>query len=159
MAKKSSAKKELKILILAILAGMVVFSAIMIIIDKKEMNGFSANASEINYEQFQKKVENGEDFILMYSSTTCPACIKYKPILSEAIKETGTKDVYYIEIDRLNSSDRAELSDALDAEYTPTMAMFKDGVLQSNKMVGQKTLTESIDYINDYNELLETTNE
>ena len=75
----------------------------------------------IGYEEFMKKCENKEDFILYIYSPTCLACKDFSPILTRYIT------TYDARIYAIKTSD---IGPGISYAYTPTIQLFNNGELQ-----------------------------
>jgi predicted bacteriocin transport accessory protein len=105
---------------------------------------------EINYNKFNKMVDNKETFILLIGSSTCSHCLEYKPTLERIIKRYQVK-VYYIDISKLSDNDNDSLSNKISFTGTPTVVFFKNGVEGDGKtspeytrIVGNKNYDYSV---------------
>jgi len=72
--------------------------------------------------QFDKKVENKEDFFVYLFSSTCHYCQQTTPELMPLAKEMN------IDLPQLNLLEFNSYQRKLNVNYTPTLAYFKDGV-------------------------------
>lgn len=77
----------------------------------------------IDYDEFMKKCENKEDFILYIYSPTCLACKDFAPILNRYI---STNDV------RIYAIQTKYVGPGISYAHTPTIQLFNDGELQDS---------------------------
>lgn|GEM_PF-1188255 len=84
-----------------------------------------ANATwvDIDAAGLEAKLAAEADFILVVSSETCSSCAEFKPVLDAAVATYGIV-LYKIEA----GSAFPGTNDVFDYEYTPTVAVFRDGV-------------------------------
>ena len=77
-----------------------------------------------------ERLENDETMVVVIGQSQCSACIAYKPILEELLKNY-TVNLAYVELDKDVSEDVVALIETflLEAEATPTTYFFKDGEL------------------------------
>lgn len=68
-----------------------------------------AGLQQISYADYQKKVEDGDAFIVIIERAGCSYCIQYMPIVEEVAKEKKIP-IYYIDTDTLSEEDMNELS-------------------------------------------------
>lgn len=129
-------------LLLMILAGCSAKTS-----DKKEME-------QVYTTSIMQKMDNKETFFFVVASSTCSACIAYKPVLQEFV---ANKDfnLLYVEVDTEGSKSEADRANVLKLfeEYlddtinlTPTTVFIKDGVLE-DYIVGQMKYTELIAWV------------
>lgn len=81
---------------------------------------------EININQFNKMIENKEDFILFIGSSTCSHCAAYKEKVNKFIKEYQQK-IYYIDIHKFSEEEAAKFKTIVNFEGTPTTVFFENG--------------------------------
>ncbi len=94
---------------------------------------------EIGFEEYQKKIENQEDFILYIGSATCQHCQKFRPILEEVVAEYDL-EVFYLDMHTLLEADKNITVDAdkqttyvyntSKTERTPTVVFAEDGKIK-----------------------------
>lgn len=90
---------------------------------------------KVNQEGIEKKFENKESFVFYVGSSTCSACIAYKPILEE-FAPTNKIDIYYVETDKLNQEKFDVFIEKYlkELKYTPTTYIVKEGVVVDYKV-------------------------
>ncbi len=84
---------------------------------------------EINYDEFQTKAKNEENYILYIGSTTCSHCQEFKPVLEEVIAEYSL-DVYYLDIYKLDKDQNTYVWDVSKIKGTPTIVFVKNGEIE-----------------------------
>ena len=99
----------------------------------------------IEYEDFMKKCENKEDFVLYIYSPTCLACKDFMPILNRYI-ETYQAKIYAIKT--------SEVGPGISYAYTPTIQLFNDGELKEgiNSVKDEKIFSSYTNLENYFNE-------
>lgn len=83
--------------------------------------------SEIKAQDVLDKMENKETFVVYLGTTTCSACIAYKPVVKEMMKNYDVT-IYSVMLD--NESDEAiktALLEAMPIQYTPATQLIVDG--------------------------------
>lgn len=77
-----------------------------------------------------ERLDNAESMVVVIGQSQCGACIEYKPILEEIIKNY-TVNLVYVEFDTDNAEDVSVLIEKhlIEADRTPTTYFFKDGEL------------------------------
>ncbi len=95
---------------------------------------------EITYDELQKKVDNKESFILLFSQTQCSHCAEYKPVLKKVLTKY---DLYAYEIvtDKLTKEENAKIKDIANISGTPATVFIEDGVetKTSTRLSGTKS--------------------
>ncbi len=103
-----------------ILIGLVVIFAIVGVLSTKgtkaeeeikfplELSG-EVGLNEITYSEYEKKVNNGDAFVVVIERTGCSYCQMYMPIMEEYAKENKIA-VTYINTDNLTSEEMNKLS-------------------------------------------------
>lgn len=102
------------------------------------LSGCSSNKSLaiIPAKDVTKRLDNSESLVVVIGQSNCSACIQYKPVLEEILKNY-TVNLTYVEMDKDVIEDVKALIDKylLEANATPTTYLFKDGKL-INTFVG-----------------------
>lgn len=99
---------------------------------------------EISYQEYTKKVEKKENFILYIGSDTCSHCQEFTPTLKKVIKKHQI-DIKYINISNLSTNEYAILRNKTKVQGTPTIVFFHNGVVDSgnaNKIQGSVSMSE-----------------
>lgn len=133
-------KKLLIFLGLAISIGAIVAIVYAAVALNKQKELEDSYLIELNYKELEKKINNKESFVLVYTQTTCSHCHEYKPIL----KRTLAKQEFYayeIVLDKLTKQERAKLNDIANVSGTPTTVFIKEGqeINSSSRLVGIQT--------------------
>ncbi len=145
MSKNSTGKKEIAILAGVIVIGIAIFAAVQVVMGSVADGGFSKEVPTIKSADFFEKVENEEDFILIYGQKSCSYCEAYKPIVAKVIKDGyGDVPVYYIDGDILSDTDRSSITSYLDVTSTPTSYIFIGGsVVETSEGKKDETTTKN----------------
>lgn len=93
---------------------------------------------ELTYEEYSKKIERKDSFILFIWQTDCSHCEEFEPVLNSVIKENNL-EIYSINLKNLSEDEYDKIKNKTFVKGTPTIVYFKDGVTQTNKLVGSKT--------------------
>ncbi len=149
MSKEKSGKKELGILIGIVVLGVAIFAGVQLYLNSVADGGFSKAVPYISADEFFEKVDNKEDFVVIYGSETCSACTAYKPTVASTLKMDKYKDVkvYYFDANSASEEDRNRVSSYLGAQNTPTTFIFNDGIIFGS-VEGNVPETELQDLLN-----------
>ena len=92
---------------------------------------------ELSYNQFVKKIEKKDSFVLCLSQTTCSHCAEFKPKLKEVAEEYKV-ELYYMETNLLNEEQTEALKKIVACSGTPTTVFITDGEekLVANRISG-----------------------
>lgn len=104
------------------------------------------NIEDLTLGQFEKKILEKEDMIVLVSSTTCFYCIEYEPIVNDVFKELDEK-IYRINIIGLSDEEDARFRTYYAYKKAPTIFTIKKGVVK-NELVGKKDKKELLDWVN-----------
>lgn len=117
-------KNNKKKLVIGILGGIIVIGLIVFFFLGSNS---SDNFIKLNYNEFKKKVDNNDSFVLCVSRTTCSHCNDYKPKLKEVSKKYNIK-IYYTEINEFSNSELDYFKDNFGFDGgTPITMFIKDG--------------------------------
>ncbi len=139
-------KKKFLIIIgiaIAVLAiGALIYAAITI---HKTQNDDSKYLKEISYTELEKKIEAKDDFILVFSRTTCSHCAEFKPVLASTLAEYKIT-AYVVELDELTDAENAKLKDIANVSGTPTTIFMQKGeeTTTASRLVGSNHSKEDI---------------
>ena len=102
-----------------------------------EKNDSSPYFIELNGEEFKKKIENKEDFILVVTKSGCEFCELYKPTFKEVVEEYKLK-TYFINTYKLDSADLKYFKNKFNVPSTPQTLFINGGeeTTVSNRIVG-----------------------
>jgi predicted bacteriocin transport accessory protein len=94
----------------------------------------SADVTSIKASDAIKRLDAAESMVLVIGISTCSACKEYKPIVREIVKNYEVK-IYYLELDSDVNTDVTALIEKylVEARWTPTTYIFKNGVLVESK--------------------------
>lgn len=100
-------------------------------------NDKSKYLENISYEQFQKKVENKEDFIVIITKDQCDYCKQFHPVFQAAVQDLEYTAFEMILTD-MKEEDYKSFKSTYSVNGTPTVMFFKAGEESSvlNRMVG-----------------------
>ena len=81
-----------------------------------------------------KRLDAAESMVLVIGISTCSACKEYKPIVREIVKNYDV-EIFYVELDSDVNTDINALIEKylVEARWTPTTYIFKNGVLVESK--------------------------
>ena len=82
---------------------------------------------DISYEEFCKKIENKETFILEVVQTGCANCTSFTPKFTEVLEEHEITAYSLNLTDMEKDEDRDKFLDEYNVTGTPTVIFFKDG--------------------------------
>jgi predicted bacteriocin transport accessory protein len=94
----------------------------------------SSDVTSIKASDAIKRLDAAESMVLVIGISTCSACKEYKPIVREIVKNYEVK-IYYLELDSDVNADVTALIEKylIEARWTPTTYIFKNGVLVESK--------------------------
>lgn len=107
----------------------------------------------ITYDEYVKKIDDKDTFILFIWQTGCSHCEDFEPKLNEIIKYYGL-EIYGLNLKDLDEEQYAKLKNKTFVTGTPATVYFKDGAYES-KLVGDKSEEEIIKFLVDSNYLEE----
>jgi predicted bacteriocin transport accessory protein len=81
-----------------------------------------------------ERLDAAESMVLVIGISTCSACKEYKPIVREIVKNYDV-EIFYVELDSDVNTDVNSLIEKylVEARWTPTTYIFKNGVLIESK--------------------------
>lgn len=104
---------------------------------------------EINYSDFESKVSSKESFVLFMWQEGCSHCEAFKPTLNEVVKKYDVL-IYSINLSELEDKEYLKIENKTFIKGTPTMVYIKEGIVQSNKLVGNKKQDEVAEFLKKY---------
>lgn len=105
-----------------------------------EINKKTEKLEEINFEEYSKKIDEKEEFVLLVYRTGCQHCEAFEPKMNEIIKKSNIK-IYSINIADMSEKEYQILKSKIYTTGTPTLVHFKDGKYDANnKIVGNKDM-------------------
>lgn len=138
-------------LIIAIAVGIGIFY----LTKPEEQKQESKNLVTVSGEEFKKKIENKDSFILVVSKDGCSFCEQYYPVLISVLEKYDIT-AYRINLTKLSKEEIAYLNDIANVSGTPTTVFITNGEEKTtlNRLVGggitKKTLVsrfKSLGYI------------
>lgn len=63
-----------------------------------------AGLHQLTYQEYQEKIDNDEEFVVILERATCSHCVTYMPIAEEFANENGVP-MYYVDTDTFTSDD------------------------------------------------------
>ncbi len=108
-------------------------------IDDIEESNKDSIIKEVKYENikflsmsdFEKKVMQKEDMIVMVSSTTCYGCITFEPIVEETLKKRD-ETIYRVDIANFTQEEVERFRTYYAFRGTPTLFVLKDGIVKAD---------------------------
>ena len=88
------------------------------------------NIKTISLNEFEDKVVDKEDMIILVSKGTCYACLSYEPIVDEVFKD-NKKIIYRIDVSSLNDEETERFRSYYAFLGTPSIFRIKDGIVSS----------------------------
>ncbi|MFV0498715.1 MAG: thioredoxin family protein [Bacilli bacterium] len=150
MSKKSGSKKEIGILLGIVGIGIIIFTVFQLAFNDNDGKEFNKLVPTITYSEFQEKINNSDDFILIYGSETCSACKDYKATITEVFKDDYKDiDTFYIDIDSFSDGDKSSIASYLGAKSTPTSYIFISGVM-NDSIEGNQDLESIVNFFELY---------
>ncbi len=126
------------VLIVAFLAiGAMVYMSISLNNREKRLDKFLV---ELKIDQLQTKIDAKESFILVISQSECSHCAEFKPRLKKILADYNIVG-YYIEKDKLNDDQTAQLNNIANISGTPTTVFIVNGEEENTatRIVGGKS--------------------
>ncbi len=81
---------------------------------------------EIDYTEYQQKLENKEKFALYIGSAACNHCQDLKPILEKVITNYDL-EIYYIDLSKLDRTQYNDVWNTSNLTGTPTIVFVSEG--------------------------------
>lgn len=113
-------KKTITIL-LVLISTILLFSGC-----NRKLTGYT----EISYNNFNNKKEAGDTFPLVIGSSSCSACLMYKPVMEQFISDYQV-EVFYIDLSKLTDDEYNKLKTEVSFDGTPTTVFYENGKLTS----------------------------
>lgn len=108
---------------------------------------------ELTLDQFNKKIENKERFVIVLGAASCSACATYKVAMEKVIKDHNLV-IYYLDGDKLDIEGQASVKSKVNYVSTPTTVFFnEEGVAASTheRLVGAAEYSTIIEYLTKHN--------
>lgn len=95
----------------------------------------NSSYNEIDFETFEKYLDDEESFVLVIGSSQCSHCSDYQVTMDEIINEYGL-DIKYINVLNLSDKDVSKLDAKTHYNYsTPTTVFFDEGKLDNTSTI------------------------
>lgn len=104
----------------------VLLLLIMVIILVSGCENKLTSCQKIDYNEFNKMIENKDNFILFIGSSSCPHCNNYTVTLNHVIKKHQIL-IYYLDITTLSKKQNKDFSKLINFKGTPTTVFIFDG--------------------------------
>lgn len=111
---KEKSTKKIKVSDLILIIGLIVVAILGAFLLKGETEEITyelpltltgdAGLHQLTYEEYIKKVENKDAFVLIIERATCSHCVTYMPIAEGFAKDNGVP-MYYVDTDTFSSDD------------------------------------------------------
>lgn len=105
---------------------------------------------ELDRKGIQEKIENKEDFILVYSRKGCSHCAEYLPVLENVLTDYKVKG-YYIDSEKFSKDDLKYVNSIANISGTPTTVFIEDGEETTvvNRIVGTANRKKIVETLKD----------
>ena len=114
-----------KNIIITIIILIIITTIFFILINNNQNN--NKRLIELTYDEIIEKTNNKDDFILVFTHSTCSHCVTYKPKLKEIANDYNIY-VYYINLDSDTIKDRNKFLKEFNLSgATPITIFIKDG--------------------------------
>ena len=106
----------------------------------------SSNRKEISLNEFNKKIENKENFVLYVGNEGCHNCVSYEPKLKEVLKEYNLT-IYKLDNSKLSEDEFNKLNEKFSVSGTPTIMFITKGDEETtlNRIVGDTSKEKTIE--------------
>ena len=108
--------------------------------DSELVNEDYENIVDISLGQFEKKILEKEDMVVIVTSTTCYYSVEYEPIVDEVFKEMDKK-IYRVNITSLSSEENDRFRTYYAYKKTPTIFTIKNGIVKKD-LAGKNTKSD-----------------
>lgn len=109
---------------------------------------------ELTYNEFENKIKNKDSFVLLMWQTGCGHCTSFEPTLNKVISNYNL-EIYSINLKNLSDEENSKIENKTYVTGTPTTVVFKDGVTQTKKLIGNKDIEEVLKFLTKFNYLKE----
>jgi len=113
--------------------------------DEEETDKEYANIKDISLADFEKKILNKEDMVILVASSTCYYCATYEPVVQEVFKEAD-KTIYRFDISNTSDEDITTFRTYYSFTKAPTIFVIKDGIVTAD-LVGVKEKEELANWL------------
>lgn len=109
---------------------------------------------ELTYGEYETKIKNKDSFVLLMWQTGCSHCISFEPTLNKIISYYNL-EIYSINLKNVTDDEYSKIENKTFISGTPTTVVFKDGVTQTKKLIGDKDTESVLEFLSKYNYLRE----
>lgn len=103
--------------------------------------------TNLTYDEYSKKIENKDSFVILLWQTGCSHCEEFEPKLNKIISHYNL-DIYGLNLADLTQEQYAKVKNKTFIQGTPTMVYIKEG-RNSQKLVGSKDDKEVLEFLSD----------
>ena len=140
--------KKVIVFIIGLLIILALSGLTVLIIYKnkqKENNNKDAYYHTIGFKELKKKIDNGDDIILVIHQTGCGHCANYLPIVKDVSNEYKI-DIYNINTTDLSEDDKNAFNSIVHYSGTPTTIFYFAGVETTplNRIIGETSKTNLV---------------
>ena len=101
--------------------------------------------TNITYDEYTKKIEEKESFVILLWQTGCSHCEAFEPKLNKIISYFNL-NIYGLNLAELSEEEYAKVKNKTFISGTPTMVYIKEG-RNSQKLVGDKDESEILEFL------------
>lgn len=109
---------------------------------------------ELTYDEYEAKIKNKDSFVLLMWQTGCSHCISFEPTLNKIISYYNL-EIYSINLANITNDEYSKIENKTYITGTPTTVVFKDGVTQTKKLIGDRDTETVLEFLARYNYLKE----
>ena len=109
---------------------------------------------ELTYDEYETKIKNKDSFVLLMWQTGCSHCISFEPTLNKIISYYNL-EIYSINLKNVSDYEYSKIENKTYITGTPTTVVFKDGVTQTKKLIGDRDTETVLEFLARYNYLKE----
>ena len=109
---------------------------------------------ELTYDEYEAKIKNKDSFVLLMWQTGCSHCISFEPTLNKIISYYNL-EIYSINLKNVSDYEYSKIENKTYITGTPTTVVFKDGVTQTKKLIGDRDTETVLEFLTRYNYLKE----
>ena len=107
--------------------------------------------TELSLDEFNKKLDNKDTFVMVIGKASCSACAAYKETMEEIIKDKQI-EIFYLDLDKLDDDAYAKVHSKYVIESTPTTLFIRDGseISAYVRLVGAAGYSKVIENLKNY---------
>lgn len=109
---------------------------------------------ELTYDEYEAKIKNKDSFVLLMWQTGCSHCISFEPTLNKIIAYYNL-EIYSINLKNVSEEQYSKIENKTFITGTPTTVVFKDGITQTKKLVGDRDTETVLEFLSKFNYLKE----